>query len=136
MYGYHLVLAGTLGQTCIAMPETPESSGIDVINTLARGNIVIDLDHDFFFQSEDGVIDCPFNDEHGKPFPNDFFDLFKKIPFRTVINHEEALYEAVDADIEEAVWLHFDHHHDWYIDPLLLETLSPDALEADPKVVE
>ena len=129
MYGYLLVLAGTLGQTCIAMPETPESSGIDVINTLARGNIVIDLDHDFFFQSEDGVIDCPFNDEHGKPFPNDFFDLFKKIPFRTVINHEEALYEAVDADIEEAVWLHFDHHHDWYIDPLLLETLSPDALE-------
>jgi len=93
------------------------------------GNIVIDLDHDFFLQSEDGVIDAPFNDLHGRPFPNDFFDLFEGTSFKTIINHEEALDEAIDANITDSLWLHFDHHHDWYIDHPLLETISPSTLE-------
>lgn len=92
-------------------------------------NIVIDVDHDFFLQSEDGVIDAPFNDEHGSPFPDDFFDLFEEISFKTIINHEEALDEAIDANITDSLWLHFDHHHDWYIDHTLLETISPSTLE-------
>ena len=57
------------------------------------------------------------------------FGLFNNIPFHCIVSHDEALPIALYNNVNSATWIHFDYHHDWYISPEQLDSLSLGSLD-------
>ena len=100
-----------------------------VIEILQNGNYILDVDYDFFFDREETVADTPWKNLSQNPSPNEFLSRYHKVDFNQVIAHDEALKLWVDKNISSATCIHIDHHHDWHIDPQLLDSASLGSIE-------
>ena len=74
--------------------------------------IIIDLDYDFFFDSEDYILNNPWK-KRTKNF-YEFKKLHSYLNFHPIIGHDEALDLWQEKKIKNATCLHIDHHHDLY----------------------
>ncbi len=76
-------------------------------------SIILDVDFDFFFDSEDDILCNPWK-KRTKNF-YEFKKLHSELNFHPIIGHEEALDLWQEKKIKNATCLHIDHHHDLYI---------------------
>ena len=99
------------------------------IEILQNGNYILDVDYDFFFDREETVADAPWKSLSQNPSPNEFLSRYHKVNFQQVIAHDEALKLWDEKNISNATCIHIDHHHDWHIDPQLLDSASLGSIE-------
>lgn len=101
----------------------------DILNAVKNKTIVIDVDFDFFYNSEDCVLDNFWKYLPETSAPDDFFREFVDLEFKPIVSHDEALRLCCKNKISSSAWIHFDFHHDWYISPDSLNALSLGCLD-------
>lgn len=93
------------------------------------GDIVIDIDYDFFFDCEEAVIDAPWKKLSMAPPPTELINSFNQFEFLHIVAHDEALKACIEQGIQDSLWIHFDYHHDWHITPEQIDALSLGSLD-------
>jgi len=88
--------------------------------------VILDVDYDFFFDSEDWIPDFP-NKTLQKETLDSFSDLFRDVSLETVVSHDEALYLWQKNNYKNITCLHIDYHHDWNINNELMKSLTPQS---------
>ena len=101
----------------------------DTLEIGSGRDVVIDVDYDFFFDCEETVADAPWKQLSMAPSPSEIIEAYHSLNFRSIVAHDEALETCIHEGIKDAVCIHFDYHHDWYIAPDLLDALSLSSLE-------
>ena len=96
---------------------------------IGSGDIVIDVDYDFFFDCEQTVADAPWKKLSMAPPPTELIDSYDRVDFRYIVAHDEALEASLNEGIKDATCIHFDYHHDWHVAPNLLDALSLGSLD-------
>jgi len=95
---------------------------------LMRCPVILDVDYDFFFNSENCITDFP-----AKVIQRDilesFSNIFKDVSFEKVVSHEEALTVWDQNNYQDITCLHIDYHHDWHVDRELLKSLTLYSIE-------
>ena len=93
-----------------------------------RCPVILDVDYDFFFNSENCITDFP-----AKVIQRDilesFSNIFKDVSFEKVVSHEEALTVWDQNNYQDITCLHIDYHHDWHVDRELLKSLTLYSIE-------
>ena len=95
-----------------------------VSKLLDAGNYILDVDYDFFFDKEESLADAPWKKLSADPSLDEFLSQYRSVHFHQVIAHDEALKLWVDNNISNTTCFHIDYHHDWYIDPYILDSAS------------
>ena len=101
----------------------------EVTLEIGPGDIVIDVDYDFFFDCEETVANAPWKKLSMRPPPRELIDSYDYLEFRYIIAHDEAVEACVSQGIKDAICIHFDYHHDWHIAPDVLDALSLGSLD-------
>jgi hypothetical protein len=91
--------------------------------------IIIDIDLDFFLNHEADILDQPSKDASKKPTIDEFFENFSGLTFTNLVSHDEAYAHWVENNCENTICYHFDYHHDLYIDPEELLSMSLACLD-------
>ena len=99
---------------------------LEVLNT---DNLILDVDYDFFFNSEAQISDFPWKEVSDPNQLADFLHHYRDLKFEHTVAHDEALPLWVDKGIVGATCIHIDHHHDWYINPEDLDSQSLGSLD-------
>lgn len=99
---------------------------LEVLNT---DNLILDVDYDFFFNSEAQISDFPWKEVSDPNQLADFLHHYRDLKFEHIVAHDEALPLWVDKGIVGATCIHIDHHHDWYINPEDLNSQSLGSLD-------
>ena len=97
---------------------------LNVAKYLETENYILDVDYDFFFDMEESISDAPWkklSDDHSL---EEFIGRYSDINFKQIIAHDEAIKLLVDNNVSNATCFHIDYHHDWYIDPYILDNAS------------
>ncbi len=76
--------------------------------------IILDVDYDFFFNNEHSISTYPWKKYDTNP--EEFYKLHSHYNFIPVVQHDEALMKWDNDGLFDTVCVHFDHHHDLYID--------------------
>jgi hypothetical protein len=76
--------------------------------------IILDVDYDFFFNNEHSISTYPWKKYDTNP--EEFYKLHSDYNFIPVMQHDEALMKWDNDGLFDTVCVHFDHHHDLYID--------------------
>jgi hypothetical protein len=111
------------------MANSVEHPSTAVTFEIGPGDIVIDVDYDFFFDCEETVVDAPWKKLSMAPPPSELIECYDRLKFRHIVAHDEALEACINQDIRDAICIHFDYHHDWHIAPDLLDVLSLGSLD-------
>ena len=88
-----------------------------------KSPVILDVDYDFFFDSEDWITDFPNKSLQEKTLES-FSSIFKDISFEIIVSHDEALYLWQKENYKNITCLHIDYHHDWHIDKKLFKSLT------------
>ena len=64
------------------------------------GDIVIDIDYDFFFDCEETVVDAPWKKLSMAPPPTELINSFNHFEFLHIVAHDEALEACIEKGIQ------------------------------------
>ena len=87
-------------------------------------NYILDVDYDFFYNTELDLRDSFFKKKKQKQLFHNFLKNFKNIKFNSVMSHEEALSIWHKNNLRNQLCIHIDYHHDLYMKPSELNRIS------------